>query len=240
MSDHDRSGRKPSRRSVLRATVAATGAVGLAGCSINTDGGGVEVSFGGDDGTPADVTPVTPTTEAETETDSPTGTSTDYPDPAFDEDCLYQDPGDVEIEQDGDKWLLTDGKSRMLLFEEFETAKRARNVIQFYGFTHWCFVGRPDPPMQYWLVDGAAATRRAEDAVDAEDCIPFDRSKLKIEAFGDEDWRLVTDSQSVLALSSEENAQRALDVIEHYKFDSQCFVGRPNAPMQYWLTRSDR
>jgi hypothetical protein len=31
------------------------------------------------------------------------------------------------------------------------------------------------------------------------------------------------------------NAQRALDIVRHYGFSSQCFVGRPNAPMMYFI-----
>lgn len=39
------------------------------------------------------------------------------------------------------------------MFDEFENAKAARDVIEFYGLTQYCFVGRPNPPEQYWLAD---------------------------------------------------------------------------------------
>lgn len=237
MNDTGGGGDRPSRRAVLRA-VAGGGAVALAGCSITTSDDGIEVDLGGDDGTPTDADPPTGTTDTPTDVDPATVTTdtpTAYPAPSFDEDCLPQEPEAVEIVEDGDQWLLTDGDSRMLLFEEFEQAKRARDVIQHYGFTRWCFLGRPDPSMQYWLVDGGPPVR-GEPAVETEDCIPVDRSTLSVERYGDGDWRLTTDDQIVLATSSEEEAERALDVIDHYEFDQQCFVGRPNPPLQYWLT----
>jgi hypothetical protein len=30
-------------------------------------------------------------------------------------------------------------------------------------------------------------------------------------------------------------AQQAADTIHHYHMNRQCFVARPNPPMQYWL-----
>ena len=34
--------------------------------------------------------------------------------------------------------------------------------------------------------------------------------------------------------SSQANANKAVRIIKHYRMNRQCFVGRPNAPMQYY------
>ena len=142
MSERSPTRTGPSRRSVLRAAATATGAVGLAGC-ITFDPGG--------DGDSSDE-PTSEPVETELTTPSATGTPTAFPAPPFDDDCIQFDPETVEIVEEGDRWLITSGNgSQMLLFDDFENAKTARDAIQHYGFAHHCFVGRPDAPMSYWL-----------------------------------------------------------------------------------------
>lgn len=122
------------RRTVLRAAVASPFAVGLAGClSVSSDGGDED-----------DVPVSTPTA---------TPTPTDYPTPAFDQDCIGHDPDAIEIEEHSGGYRIVEGGHILLAFDAFENAKKARDVIKHYGFTQHCFVGRPDPPMRYWLAD---------------------------------------------------------------------------------------
>lgn len=174
---------------------------------------GCLAGFGGDDATP-----------------------TAYPEPSFDEDCIPFDPENVEIEEyDGDRWRLVHEGAAMLVFDEFENAKKARNVIQAYGFDDQCFVGRPNPPMTYWLADGGPASTD-DGTIEGEDCIGFDPENLQIEPFDGDRWRVVDGNSALLVFDSEANAQRTIDVIRHYGFDRQCFVGRPDPPMAYWLS----
>ncbi|MEF8863727.1 MAG: hypothetical protein V5A40_18545 [Haloarculaceae archaeon] len=187
--------------------------------------------------TPAPTEPPTqPPTEPPTQppTEPPTQPPTEPL--GFEEDCLTHDTEAVEVRDDGDDWLITDGGSRMMLFDEFENAVKARDIIQEYGFDQRCFIGRPDPPMGYWLIDGRPASPN-DASIGNEDCIGFDRTNLELEA-SDSLFLIVDGSHSLLAFDSRENAQRAIDVIQHYKFDRQCFVGRPNPPMNYWLSES--
>lgn len=79
---------------------------------------------------------------------APPQTSEEVP---FGEDCLSHNLGDLEIEEFGDNWRIVDGESALLLFEEFDVAQKALDVIQFYEFKQRCYVGRPDPGMMYWL-----------------------------------------------------------------------------------------
>lgn len=148
-------------------------------------------------------------------------------------DCLSINPENLEIEPFGDRWHIVEGNSSLLLFDEFENAKKALDTIQFYEFTRWCFVGRPNPPMQYWLLD-KAPPQIADDVPFQEDCIPVDPGNVEIEPFGD-NWRIVDGNSALLVFEEFENAERGLDAIRFYGFTQICFVGRPNAPMQYWL-----
>lgn len=73
-----------------------------------------------------------------------------------------------------------------------------------------------------------------------EDRIPFDRAKLSVAQFGGR-WKVVEGNHWMIDTgSSKAEAERVLEIIQHYKLASMCFVGRPRCgtvqPMMYWLT----
>lgn len=72
-----------------------------------------------------------------------------------------------------------------------------------------------------------------------EDCIPVDPGNVELEQTEDGRWRVVDADQWLLAFDEFENAQKARDVIRKYGFDRHCFVGRPDASMEYWLSTGD-
>ncbi|GAB3039486.1 hypothetical protein GCM10025298_30780 [Natronobiforma cellulositropha] len=79
--------------------------------------------------------------------DAPTASGT----PAGGEDCIGVDPSDLAIDEiSGDRWRIRSGNTGLIVFDEKENAERAKEVIEHYGFTSICFVGRPNPPMTYW------------------------------------------------------------------------------------------
>ncbi len=149
------------------------------------------------------------------------------------EDCRPLDPDNIEIEESGDQWRLVDGDNWLLLFDELENAKKARDIIQFYGFTQWCFVGRPDPPFDYWLVN-QAPPEKTDDVPFTEDCTGLDPDNIEIEESGDQ-WQLVDGDNWLLLFDEFENAKKARDTIQFYGFTQRCYVGRPDPPFGYWL-----
>lgn len=66
------------------------------------------------------------------------------------EDCINFNERNLRIRRDGRRWLMTDGRSRMLLFDRAREAYQALFLIRYYGFSQHCFVGRPDPDFEYW------------------------------------------------------------------------------------------
>ena len=60
-----------------------------------------------------------------------------------------------------------------------------------------------------------------------EDCIAFDSSAVSAAQIGGR-WKVVQGNMSLLDFgNSEPQARQALQVIQHYGMNSQCFVGRP-------------
>jgi len=69
----------------------------------------------------------------------------------------------------------------------------------------------------------------------AEDCILFDYSKVTMALIGNR-YKIVQGSMWMLDFGTDKaSAEKALSIIKFYKLTSQCFVGRPNAPMKYFL-----
>ena len=66
------------------------------------------------------------------------------------EDCINFNANALELRAEGNRWLMTDGRSRMAMFDDAGEAHLALFLVQYYGFTHQCFVGRPNPPLRYW------------------------------------------------------------------------------------------
>lgn len=67
------------------------------------------------------------------------------------EDCAAFDNGQVEAARARGNWRVVAGNRSLLNFDDNRSdAEKAAKIIQYYGFTHNCFVGRPDPDMQYF------------------------------------------------------------------------------------------
>jgi Lysyl oxidase len=77
-----------------------------------------------------------------------------------------------------------------------------------------------------------------------EDRIPFNRANVAAVQVGGR-WKVAEGNHWMLDTgTSQAEAQRAVEIINHYKLASMCFVGRPRCgdvrPMMYWLTDSGR
>ncbi len=68
-----------------------------------------------------------------------------------------------------------------------------------------------------------------------EDCIPFDYRQAVVQKIGGR-WKIVVGNMLLLDFGANEaEARRALEIIKHYKMNKQCFVGRPDPSMVYYL-----
>jgi hypothetical protein len=145
------------------------------------------------------------------------------------EDCLEFNPRKIKIEKETNGYLLTDGRSRMKVFSNRREARQALTVIRHYGMNQHCFIGRPNPSMEYWLADDQSPHGYLPD----EDCIAFDPDKIELVREGHQ-W-LMTDGRSRMKMfPNREEAEKALSAIRFYRFDRTCYIGRPNPSMVYF------
>ncbi len=120
------------------------------------------------------------------------------------------------------------GSGLIQTFDDRREAELAQSIIRHYGFDRHCFVGRPDPSLEYWLAGGAAPAG----AVRGEDCIAFDRDSLSLKQRSG-GWSMTAGRQSLRLFPNREEAEQALAVIARYGFRQNCFVGRPDPSMTY-------
>jgi len=151
--------------------------------------------------------------------------------PAPREDCISFNPQNVEVRQINGTWKIVEGNMWMLDFGGNELqARGALAVIKYYKMNSQCFVGRPDPSMQYYLVNG----RSPVGSFRGEDCTSFDPTKIQVTNIGGR-WKIVDGSHWILDFaSSEAEARTAFSIIQKYGFNRMCFIGRPNPPMTYF------
>ncbi len=150
--------------------------------------------------------------------------------PLLSEDCLSFNPDHVKVENEGDgSYLLTDGHSRMKVFPDRKEARRARRVINEYRINKHCFIGRPDPSLEYWLKGDKAPSGGMKN----DDCIKFNLSNLTLKKEGSK-WLLRDGSHRMHMFPNKNEADKALAVIKKYGFNRTCYIGRPDPSMTYF------
>lgn len=151
------------------------------------------------------------------------------------EDCLGYNPNNLEIrqEQDGD-WLLTDGRSRMMMLKTEKDARRALALARRH--TQHCFIGRGSDDrfiVGYWKGDSGIDT-----TIPDEVCLGYDTDNLTIEDEGDQ-WLLTDGNSRMLVLANRADARRALALARRHV--EMCFIGKGRADEYnyvYWGARS--
>ena len=150
------------------------------------------------------------------------------------EDCVRFDYRNLELQQIGGSWKIVEGGHWLLDFgsNKYE-AELAMKTIQHYKMNKHCFVGRPDPSMDYWLVDGKAPVS----AMAGEDAIEFDPTKIEVKQIKGR-WKIVEGDHWILDFGAKyDEAEMALRIIRKYGFSYICFVGRPDPSMTYFRAK---
>jgi hypothetical protein len=145
------------------------------------------------------------------------------------EDCLQFQTNQVVIRQEGNQFLMTDGRSRMKMFPNRAEAEQALRIIRHYNMNSHCFVGRPGPSVEYWLVNNSSP----QGAMSGEDCVSFNPDNLTIKQSG-RNFLLMDGSHSLLSFPNRDEAETTRKIILKHRFNRSCFVGRPGPSMNYF------
>ncbi len=146
------------------------------------------------------------------------------------EDCISFSPDNAKVVTAQGRWKIADGTHWMFDFgEKRHEAERALSVIKHYRTNQSCFVGRPDPSLQYLLVSG----RSPEGSARGEDCVSFNPDTIEAKNVNGR-WKIVDGSHWLFDFEGNEaEARDALNIIKQHGFTKSCFVGRPEPDFQY-------
>lgn len=145
------------------------------------------------------------------------------------EDCISVNTEKVKAVQEGARYLITDGNSRMFMAPNSAEAKLIVRVFSHYGINQSCFVGRPGPSLTYLNKDGAAPVG----SMPGEDCISFNPDNIEVKQIGGR-WKIVDGNHWMFDFNTnEEEARQSFCIIKKYGFTKSCFVGRPGPSLQY-------
>jgi hypothetical protein len=151
------------------------------------------------------------------------------PTASVDEDCIRFDGSNLEVRRDDDGYLLTDGRSRMMMFDNRSEALRAKQTLDAYDLNQQCFVGRPDPAMRYFLSNGSAPSGARED----EDCISFNPARLTLKREGSR-YLIQSNRSRMKMVDSKSEGEKIIAVIKKHGFTNTCYIGRPDPSMTYY------
>jgi hypothetical protein len=146
------------------------------------------------------------------------------------EDCISFDYRNAEAKVSAGMWKIMVGNMSLLAFPNETEARKALSIIKHYKMNSQCFVGRPGPSLEYYLVDGQAPSG----PFPGEDCIPFNLANIEVKQINGR-WKIVEGSHWILDFeSNEDEARLSYQIIKKYGFTKICFVGRPDASMIYF------
>ena len=149
---------------------------------------------------------------------------------SFSQDCIAFDSNAAQVRRYSSSWKLVAGTLWLRDFgDNEEQAQRALQIIQHYGLNRQCFVGRPNPSLEYYLADGRAPAG----SLSGEDCTSFDPARLEIKRAGGR-WKIAEADHWLLDFgNSRTEAERALEIIHAFGFTHLCWVGRPDPSFTY-------
>jgi hypothetical protein len=152
------------------------------------------------------------------------------PEPVATEDCISFNPNNVAVVKIGGHWKIVDGSMWLLDFgNKKDEADKTLQIIKDYGLNRQCFVGRPNPSFEYWLVNSSAPAGSTA----GEDCVSFNPATIEVKYVSGR-WKIVDGSQWMFDFDQNEGeARAAFNIIKKYGFTRSCFVGRPQPSFEY-------
>jgi hypothetical protein len=155
-------------------------------------------------------------------------------------DCLTYNPADLRIVDEGAAgWLLTDGRSRMLMLDNHADATKALALARRH--TRRCFIGRNNtrPNRRDYIVTSWGGRSGITTSLGTEDLIPYTPASLRIVDEGSRGWLLTDGRSRMLMLDNQADARAALALAKQHR--AQGFIGRNNTRpdrkryiVQYW------
>lgn len=145
------------------------------------------------------------------------------------QDCIAINPNLLRVEKKNNTWKVTDGRSWIKSVPTRAEAEKILNTMTHYGFTQQCFVGRPNPSFEYYLIND----KTPNGSMPGEDKIQIHPMACEIKLRGNK-WFLMEGNSSLKAFPNYEEARLTLSILRRYEVKYMCYVNRPNPILTYF------
>jgi hypothetical protein len=155
-------------------------------------------------------------------------------DPATGSEHLPLDWRQVQVRHEGQRVKLVFGNQCLADFGGNEMdAREALRIVQYYRFTEQCRVGASNDAVTFYLVNGQAPHGLGAGVRSTG----FHPGQLTVRQI-DDHWMLCENDRPVLrAGKNATEAKQVLTLIQKYKFDNLCYIGRADAPALTFLVQ---
>jgi len=146
------------------------------------------------------------------------------------EDCISFNPNNARVVRVQGRWKIAEEDHWLFDFRNKKNeADQSLRIIKRYRMNQSCFVGRPDPSLQYMLISGRAPVGK----LSGEDCVSFNPGTTEVKNVNGR-WKIVDGSHWIFDFEGdEEEARQMFGIIKKHGFNKSCFVGRPDPDFQY-------
>jgi cathepsin L len=147
------------------------------------------------------------------------------------EDCISFDYQKAAVSKVQGRWKIVVGNMWLMDFGDKEKeARQALKIIQGHHLNKQCFVGRPGPSMEYYLVSDKSPTG----TLAGEDCVSFNPANIDVNKIEGR-WKINDGPHWIADFGDKEGeAWLSLTLIKKYGFNRNCYVGRPGPSMTYF------
>lgn len=145
------------------------------------------------------------------------------------QDCVGINPSQLRVEKVNNSWKVTDGRSWIKSVPTRAEAEKMLGVMKYYGLTQQCFVGRPNPPLEYYLVNGKAPAG----SMRGEDCLLINPMACEVRRISNR-WIIVEGNHYIISFTDYEEARMSLSIMRRHQIKYICYVNRPGAIMTYF------
>lgn len=145
------------------------------------------------------------------------------------EDCVGFNPATAMVKNVGGDWKLVDGSHWIKSFgTKAGEAFKALATIKAYHLNRICFVGRPNPSMEYFK----RGNQLPVGGLPAEDCIAINPMAMTIKPIGGK-FVLVEGNHMHKAFPNLAEATQGLRIMRMLGARQACYIGRPGPSMTY-------
>ncbi|MDP2931148.1 MAG: hypothetical protein Q8O05_01450 [Chloroflexota bacterium] len=143
-------------------------------------------------------------------------------------------PRRAQVESRGANWVVVDGDKVLAFSASGEAdARRAMEIIRYYGMNKQVTCDKPWLWLQYYLTDNSAPTKAP---IPQEDSVPIAAERLRVVKRQGYHY-VYSGRELLLECPSQSAANKAIDIIKLCGFTRKCYAGNREFPAMVYFAK---